>query len=201
MEVLIVAKTKWGELFCISAIEVSTGKFIRLMSNIGGYQPSNIPYKVGQLWDLNYTCALCKPPHVEDVRVQNLGRQIGTIDNIREYILKNCLIWRGNTSTLFESKLCWEYNGSGYLNNSNNLPHNSVGFWISDKELTYDGSKYYNYKSIIPFNKRRFPYKGIEPAIESIPEGTLIRVSLAKWWSKDANTEERCYLQLSGWYI
>ena len=28
-----------------------------------------------------------------------------------------------------------------------------------------------------------------------------IRLSLAHWWSKDGETEERCYLQVSGFYL
>jgi hypothetical protein len=31
MEVLIVAKTKYSDYYCISAIEMATNKFIRLM--------------------------------------------------------------------------------------------------------------------------------------------------------------------------
>ena len=39
--------------------------------------------------------------------------------------------------------------------------------------------------------------------IKVIPAGTLVRVSLARWWrpeDSEPNFEERCYLQLSGWY-
>ncbi|WP_179375776.1 hypothetical protein [Winogradskyella wichelsiae] len=44
----------------------------------------------------------------------------------------------------------------------------------------------------------------VEP-LKIIPKGTLIRVSLAKWWPrknklKDYNVPHGCYLQLSGWY-
>lgn len=55
MEVLIVAKTKWGTYFCIGGIELQTNKFIRLMDLKGGYQPSNTPFKVGQIWDIVVT--------------------------------------------------------------------------------------------------------------------------------------------------
>jgi hypothetical protein len=43
-------------------------------------------------------------------------------------------------------------------------------------------------------------YVGFEPAIELITHGSLVRVSLARWWRPDDDSEERCYLQLSGWY-
>lgn len=49
----------------------------------------------------------------------------------------------------------------------------------------------------------RIPYVGFEPAVDLIPKGTLVRVSLARWWrphDSPPDMEERCYLQLSGWY-
>jgi hypothetical protein len=30
---------------------------------------------------------------------------------------------------------------------------------------------------------------------------TLLRLSLARWWQQAPELEERCYLQLSGWYL
>jgi hypothetical protein len=49
-------------------------------------------------------------------------------------------------------------------------------------------------------NWRSLPYVGFEEAAEIIPAGTLVRVSLARWWDTNGTTEERCSLQLSGWY-
>ncbi len=199
MEVLIVARTKWGDYYCISAIEMATNKFIRLMTSFGGYQPNNTQYKVGQVWDVDYTCLRVRPPHIEDVRVTSQKYLRENLD-IKTYILKNCQIWTGSPKKLFDSKLKWD-NGSGYLNDATDLPQNSVGFWSCHKDLVLDNyKKYYNYKSRIPLNNKRLPYKGIEPPLAIIPAETLIRVSLAKWWKKDNGTEERCYLQLSGWY-
>jgi hypothetical protein len=44
------------------------------------------------------------------------------------------------------------------------------------------------------------PYVGLEDATaQEIPQGTLLRLSLANWWApEDSDYEERCYLQLSG---
>ena len=46
------------------------------------------------------------------------------------------------------------------------------------------------------------PYVGFADPIERIPKGALVRVSLARWWRPDdaPDMEERCYLQLSGWF-
>jgi hypothetical protein len=136
------------------------------------------------------------------VRVTS-GKYVRTIENIRDYIIQNCNIWTGNPTNLFDSKLRWD-NGSGYLCDSNDLPNNSVGFWICHKDLTLYNSNnknYYSYKSRIPYNNKRLPYKGIDEPIQTIISGTIIRVSLAKWWQKPNTNESRCYLQLSGWYL
>jgi hypothetical protein len=47
---------------------------------------------------------------------------------------------------------------------------------------------------------RSLPYVGFENPAEVIPAGTVVRVSLARWWNKEGEKEERCSLQLSGWY-
>ena len=50
---------------------------------------------------------------------------------------------------------------------------------------------------------RGLKYVGEESPIKVIPAGTLVRLSLARWWrpeDSEPNFEERCYLQLSGWY-
>lgn len=44
-------------------------------------------------------------------------------------------------------------------------------------------------------------YVGFAEPINKIPAGTLVRVSLARWWRPTETSEERCYLQLSGWYV
>ncbi|MBA9074161.1 hypothetical protein GGR22_002328 [Flavobacterium gossypii] len=195
MEVIIVAKTKWGEYFCIGAIEIATNKYVRLMRSNGGYQPSNTPFKIGQVWELNYICSPGIPPHIEDVQITS-GKFIKDIQNLNEYITKHCKIWQGDPTVLFDSFLKWE-NKSGYLNDKKNTPLNSVGFWKCDKDLVYEDN-YYIYKQNFTFLNKRLPYKGIEKPVSIINSGTLIRVSLAKWWPLKG--EERCYLQLSGWY-
>ena len=45
------------------------------------------------------------------------------------------------------------------------------------------------------------PYVGVEPPPEIIPVGSLVRLSLARWWKPEEKEEDKkCYLQLSGWY-
>ena len=110
----------------------------------------------------------------------------------------NVKIWRGSTDILFDGHINWTPNGSGYISESGQIPENSVGFWIPDKELTrrdYNEKVRYSY----PIRWRNITFVGFQDPLDSIPAGTLVRVSLARWWSPDEN-EERCYLQLSGYY-
>ncbi|MEN2400888.1 hypothetical protein GKZ90_0013975 [Flavobacterium sp. MC2016-06] len=203
MDVLIVAKTNWGAYFCIGGIEIQTNKYIRLMDLNGGYQPSNTPFKVGQIWDVTYISTPGVPPHVEDVRITK-SKYIDTVTP-KKYIVDNCNIWQGDLNNIYDSKLVWD-NGKGFLNNPQNVPINSVGFWQNDRDLILNHSfnKFnysYSYNNIFKRDKK-MPYKGEIPPVKTIPAGTLIRVSLAKWWNPvdKPEIEKRCYLQLSGWY-
>ena len=200
MEVLITSKTKWGiknPCYCIGAIEIKTLNYVRLMTTIGTYQPLTAPYQVGQIWDLDYRNNPARPPHVEDVWINRNNGLIGNIPNLSNYITQNCTVWNGSYNVPFGGRLNW--NGSGYLNDPNNLPANSVGFWISDQDLYWDGSEYYVYRRPRFRSDKRIKYKGTAQPIPVIPLGTLIRLSLAKWWDGQGG-ENRCYLQLSGWY-
>ncbi|MCM4152039.1 hypothetical protein DHD05_10585 [Arenibacter sp. N53] len=199
MEVLITSKTKWSKYYCIGGLELPSNRMVRLMTSIGTYQPLNCPFEIGNIWDLEYNYYPDSPPHIEDVRVIRRNGLVGKHHDFVSYVKNNCVIWNGDFNELYEGKLQWTYAGSGYLNNPNNVPANSVGFWISDNELTWDGKEYYVYERGILLRNRKFKYKGIVPPIDVIPVGTLIRVSLAKWW--DAHGEKRCYLQLSGWHL
>jgi hypothetical protein len=202
LEVLITSKTKWGNKYCIGGLELLTGNYIRLMTSAGTYQPSNSPYQIGQIWDLDYYQHLpIIPPHIEDVRITRRNGFVRNIPNLINYINQNCLVWNGDFNTLFGGLLRWTGNGSGHINNPANLPNNSVGFWICNRDLTYDGVNYYIYNRGALLTNKRLPYKGTVAPINIIPAGTLIRVSLAKWLPSDySNVEDRCYLQLSGWY-
>ena len=70
---------------------------------------------------------------------------------------------------------------------------------MADKDLIHRnqyGKHYYYYNNI------RIKFVGYQSLVERIPAGTIIRLSLATWWSgdNDGKGEDRCYLQLSGWY-
>ncbi|PKH06677.1 hypothetical protein CXF93_12330 [Moritella sp. Urea-trap-13] len=123
---------------------------------------------------------------------------IKRIPDLSTYIQKRVAPFKGCITGLFNNKLGFTRNGSPYINQSNGLPDNSVGFWLTTKELCLvEGKSRYKVKG----EYYEVKYVGLQPAVESIPVGTLVRVSLARWWSPAPEEfEERCYMQLSGWY-
>jgi hypothetical protein len=111
--------------------------------------------------------------------------------------------WRGNPKILFDGTFRFTWNRSGYISKQVQLPPCSTGFWIPDQPLSLDRQSdkiYYRYTKN-HFNCR-LKYVGTDPIQDVIPAETLTRVSLARWWHPDdiSDFEDRCYLQLSGWY-
>lgn len=108
-------------------------------------------------------------------------------------------LWSGGIDNLFDGKLQWTSGGSGYISANGGIPENSVGFWMPNRDLRrndYNHKVRYSY----PIEGKNISFVGLQNPIDTIPAGTLVRVSLARWWSPD-ESEERCYLQLSGWYL
>ncbi len=202
--VLILSKTQMNnKQVCVGGI-TSRGRYVRLLDVNGNNQPENTDLSIRQVWEIEfYERQNNTPPHVEDILIRNRKRTGSLQDNItiKDFIEKiNIPIWRGNPDQLFDKLLKWTHSGSGYIDRNGDIPKNSVGFWISDEDLKrkdYNGIRY-QYPSIIGW--RSIKFKGLDAPVDSIPAGTLIRVSLARWVSFDENEEPKCWLQLSGWY-
>lgn len=213
MDVIIVSKTHMSNAVCVGAL-ASNGRFIRLLDENGHNQPTNTNFEVRQVWSIQFNERQNPTaPHVEDILITTrtlkgkLKSEITMLQIVERF---NAPIWRGSPDVLFDGLLNWTKNGSGYINEEGGIPEHSVGFWISNQPLRRhilkgqgnDGRNYestrYNYPNINGW--RNLPYVGFDNAIEVIPAGTLIRVSLARWWDRNGQTEDRCSLQLSGWY-
>ena len=205
MEVLIVSKTKMRNAVCVGGV-TQDGQLVRLLDNFSHNQPINTSFNVGQIWDIDFrNRSNVVPPHIEDVIVLS-KRYIKQVDisNIYPIIQQlNIQIWYGNPTNLFNNCLQWYvWQGDthqilkGYINHEC-IPQNSVGFWLPDKDLYLkdDRYKYYNGNQIFSIK-----YVGVAKPIEKINRNTLCRVSLARWWNTNGKTEDRCYLQLSGFY-
>lgn len=204
MEILITSKTHKGKAACVGGIVIANNKLVRLLNSGNWDQYADTDLDIGDVWNINFHDREdVVPPHIEDVIIQSKSYN-RKIENISDFIINSGIaIYRGAPNQIFNGRLGWTGNGSGYLCNRDDLPTNSVGFWISNKDLVLDDDdKHYNYDSDDWFEpNKRFPYVGFEPKVKRIPAGTLMRMSLARWWRpEDSEIDERCYLQLSGWY-
>jgi len=203
MDVIIVSKTRMSSAACVGGV-LANGKFVRLLNSDGYNQDSDTELKIGDVWTIEFEERNeKKPPHIEDVLVSSMTFKF-SFDSISKMItyLKEKLkvkIWRGSTEVLFDGKIQWTNGGSGYISETGGIPENSVGFWIPDQDLLrkdYNEKVRYSY----PIRWRNISYVGYQDPVDKIPANSLVRVSLARWWSPNEEDEERCYLQLSGWY-
>lgn len=202
MDVIIVSKTHMSTAACVGGVLVN-GQFVRLLDANGHNQDSDTDLNIGDVYTINYNERTNKrQPHIEDILVTNFEFKFSfsSISDMEKYLIEklNVPIWEGSTEVLFDGNLNWTNNGSGYISESGVIPSNSVGFWRPDQNLSrrdYKNKVRYSY----PIRWRNITYVGYQDPIDPIPAGTLVRVSLARWWSPDEN-EERCYLQISGWY-
>jgi len=186
---------------CVGGI-LEDGRSVRILKANATSLPTDTKVSVGDIYEIVFDARPnAIPPHVEDILVSKakLVEQVGiTVEVIENWGGRVC---NGGTDILFQGNLSWTDSGSGFISRANGLPENSVGFWIPDKNLTRN-----DFHSKVKFryphqNWRSLPFVGFQDPIDTIPARTLVRVSLARWWSpKDENIEDRCYLQLSGWY-
>lgn len=206
MDVIIVSKTHMSSMACIGGV-LADGRLVRLLNENGYNQPGDTKLNIGDVYKITFKEKAGKrPPHVEDILVSEMifKSSFASIEKMVNYLQEKIKvkIWRGSPEVLFDGKLQWTTSGSGYISESGEIPANSVGFWIPDRVLTrndYEDKVKYIYQHT-QINSRKIPFVGYQTPVDTIPTGTLLRVSLARWW-KRADDEERCYLQLSGWYV
>ena len=202
MRALVVSRTRMQPRHCVGAL-LTDGTSIRLLEADGSNQSPNSPFQVGQIWDIDYRKPQVTPPHVEDVIVTRRGaRPVRAIpaDQLASRIKRIIDPWRGSIAELFDGKVAFTANSNGYVCERLGIPGRSTWFWIPDRslQLRCDG-RHYDYLG------DGMAYVGVSPRHEDLPEalpaGTLVRVSLARWWRPDdSDSEMRCYLQMSGWY-
>lgn len=201
MEVLILSKTHFGNNVCVGGMVLTNNQYVRLLNPGGWYQFADTQFDIGDIWNIDFSLSnSIREPHNEDVIIRS-QTYIRSINNITNFILQRGLpIWRGSINNIFDGKLNWAHSGAGFLStNIEDYPSHSVGFWMSDRPLRYDNEHYFY--PINNFISKKLKYKGIPQPIDAIPPNVLLRVSLAKWWKPtDSDIEERCYVQLSGWY-
>ena len=200
MKVWIVSRTKMaGGRRCIGGL-AANGDSVRLLTETGGNHDADSPLQIGQIWDVQYQPRPnVTPPHIEDVLV-SAQKLLMRCSDLRALLLKRIEPWEGSIYQLFDKLVRFTGNNNGYVSKECGVPDYSTGFWIPDCDLNLrNDRKHYDYSHGL--YSGGLSYVG-EPKPEKVlAAGTLIRVSLARWWKpSDSDIEERCYLQLSGWY-
>lgn len=201
MNVLIAGRTRMsGSARCIGGL-LDDGTAVRLLQESGHHWNTSAPFQIGQIWEASLTPSDTRPPpHTEDVVISKY-KLIGAEANMRDRLMALSKPWAGGIDKVFRGLLGFTSSNNGYISERRGVPDHSTGFWIPDRDLSLrDDGKHYDYRHW-GFIRRGLSYVGEPPAIATIPAGTLVRVSLAGWWKPDdVEIEERCYLQLSGWF-
>ena len=203
-KVLIVAKTRQGTHACIGGITFE-GQSVRLVAaDAAVNEHAGMDYAVGEVWevDIRPTENLV-PPHVENVVVWS-KRRLGTAADPISSIEQRMPPVSGGIEALFSGlALAWS-SGALYITERGGVPPYSTMFWRPDQALQRsDDGKRIRYRYAAAGGGRTLVFVGFQEPIETIPAGTLLRVSLAHWWrpAEDEDGELRCYVQLSGWFL
>ena len=207
MEVLIVSKTHMTTAACVGGLVLSNNRYIRLL-NPGNYnQPVDTEFEIGDVWDLSFTNrATIHPPHIEDVIVSSKN-YFRNVDDMPAFLRqRNVIDWQGHINNVFGGLLSWTNSCTGYIPENGEMPEKSVGFWQTDRGLV---------RTVFENNKTRFRYPngavyrnisyvGFQETIETVPSGTILRVSLSRIFppaGSPITAPRGYYLQLSGWYL
>ena len=210
-KILILSKTKMQEnRVCVGGVDLDNRCSIRLLDRNGHHETvDECPYDLLSVWDIEYTRIHRRPaPHLEDVKVTKRHNTNRSVDPAELLKLTNYNIRIYDNLPIqetFSGKLLSTEGGSFYISEEGGIPNFSTCFWVCDKTLRK--SRYskpekvkYNYTDDED-NWFQITYVGVDKAPDRIPKGSLIRLSLAHWWSpEDSDTEKRCYLQLSGYF-
>lgn len=201
--VLVVSKTKMGNNYtCIGSIS-NTGVYMRLLSFDNSNMLKDVEINIHDNLYIKYKKREdTKSPHNEDINLYFAKKiSINNRPMLKVLDILSINIWRGAPSVLFNGKLKWsqsQWSSKGYISNDD-IPNNSVGFWIANKDLYLNDNRY---EYISDDSTCSIKYVGITKPQECIYKGTLIRVSLARWWDNHGAFEDKkCYLQLSECYL
>ena len=207
MRVLIVAKTRMGSGACIGAI-TEKGESVRLIPfNADPHDGANREYEVGDIWEImGEPETSLIPPHNENLVVHKKSR-IRTTKDMKDLVSAIELLMppkTGHPRELYEGLLQNTESGRPHIAKRSGIPSYSTTFWRTDQPLTRDtqGRKV-QYRYPTENGDCTLTFAGFQEPPETLPTGTLLRVSLAHWWKPEDTPEvdERCYAQISGWFL
>jgi ATP-dependent DNA helicase RecQ len=199
--VVIVGKTRMGQAACIGGIIDPIGKPVRLLPRGKYCHPPETPFQVGDVWTMQLRPRPdLEPPHTEDHDEWD-ARRVGPMPKFEEYLARAVRPHAGGIDGLFGGMLVRRTTGSAYLPRNNPLPAWSVEFWTLPHNLRFEiaagRARYRTADGLF-----RVPHVGFQPPVTMLPAGTLVRMSLARWWVNPECPSEgqTCSLQLSGWF-
>ncbi len=206
-QVLIVGKTKMGSLLCLGGILLENRRAVRLLPSRGLGHPPDKPINLGEIWDMQLRevpASEIKAPHTEDVRTIR-GRRLGRYSGYELLdILNECASAQTiHPAELFDNHIRFTKGARGYVSPAQGLPQYSTGFWrfrLPLLNMTADGvTRYWAFddKGTMQLDVK---YVGLEDEAPDLLEpGTILRFSLAHPFADDS--QNRCFLQLSGWFL
>ena len=203
MNVLIVAKTRRGSRACVGGI-TAEGQSVRLVAiNEATDDRAGMEYEVGEVWAVEATPAPSPtPPHVEDVIVGR-KRRLRTSTTLVSAIERLMPPKAGGREALYEGLTQATRAGVLYIAERTGVPPYSTQFWRPDRPLYRDeDAKRIRYRYPTEDGGFTLTFVGFQEPVEVIPAGTLLRVSMSRWWrpKEKPDGELRCYIQLSGWF-
>ena len=201
-----MAKTRMGGGACIGGITAS-GQSVRLIPfNADPHDGANREYEVGEIWEIT-----AKPetslisPHNENIVVYE-KQLLHPAKDPKDLVCAIELLMppkTGHPRELYAGLLKITSSGSLYIPVGDDVPHYSTTFWRPDQPLIRDTEgRRIRYRYSTQNGDCTLTFVGFQEPVETIPAGTLLRVSLAhRWRPKDEpDAEERHYAQLSGWF-
>ena len=183
---------------CIGGLTRDDRRNVRLLPASGEHShPLDAPYVVGDVWELELAApSSVIAPHVEDQLVLS-GQWLALQSGLEVWLKNNVAPWRGGASSLFDGRLHVTPSGRAFVGRDA-LPTSSVGFWVPTDDLVLDesGNRY-----LVPWKDDQISvkYVGSDTPAAVIMAGTLVRVSLSRWFLSPAGVDG-CWLQISGWY-
>lgn len=207
--IVVVSRTRMSQgHVCIGAFDVENNRNIRLLTAAGEHQPEACELDVGSVVRATYVKVTVGviPPHTEDVKLKSYTAA-SQVQKVKDEFVAACPVVHGPITATFSGSLSRE--GSNSLSiRRENVPDHSVCFWKSDQIILLDSDYRERFGKVKYLYGQRYdrvglPYVGMQDPIPSVPAGTVVRLSLARWWKpNDASYDDkRCQKQLSGWYL
>lgn len=199
MKIVVVGKTRMSnEQWCIGGLRLPDWASVRLLPpGQSRAWPTDTPLNVGSVCEVEGARpAQVVLPHTEDFRISHLvqlGRYTG---DLPADICRNVHVARKGGVPLFEKCLCRTSRNSLAIRHGK-VPNFSTQFWVAHRPLVHEVIGERDYFRI---GTARVIYVGAQrPIPVVVAVGSLVRLSLARWWAPE-DQEEACFLQVSGWW-